>query len=95
VSRYTKGQVVEVVATFYADDTPTDPSTVVFKVKRPNGTVNTYTYGVGTDVTRVEAGVFSLDITCDQSGEFWYRAEGTGMVKDAFENYFVVDPSRF
>jgi hypothetical protein len=88
VSRYTKGQVVEVVATFYADDTPTDPSTVVFKVKRPNGTVNTYTYGVGTDVTRVEAGVFSLDIT-------WYRAEGTGMVKDAFENYFVVDPSRF
>jgi hypothetical protein len=93
--RYAKGQVVEVVATFSVDGSPTDPSTITFKVRRPNGIINTYVYGVGLEVTRVEAGVYSLDITCDQSGEFWYRAEGTGMVKDAFENYFIVDPSRF
>lgn len=95
MSRFTKGQVVTVTATFYVGDEPTDPTTVIFKVKRPNGTIDTHTYGVGSDVTRVSEGVFTLDIDCDQSGEFWYRAEGTGMVEDAFENYFVVNTSRF
>ena len=95
MSRFTKGQLVEVAATFTTDDIPTDPTLVVFRVIRPFGPEESYTYGVDSEVIKSSTGLYKMDILCDDSGEFWYRVEGTGMVTDAFEGSFLVRSSPF
>jgi hypothetical protein len=95
LSRYTKGQVVVVTASFSVDGELDDPTTVTFKVKDPSGNVGTFVYGIDPEVTRVSLGVYKTEIECDESGDFWYRIEADGSVIDATEKTFTVANSQF
>jgi hypothetical protein len=65
-------------------DTPTDPSTVTCKVRKPDGSEETI-----APVHR-STGVYDATFTPTSSGEHWYRFEGTGAAKAAGEEYFTV-----
>jgi len=59
----------------------TDPSTITCAVKAPNGSTTTYTYASpATSITWVSTGVYALDLTLDEAGEYRYRWYGTGVV---------------
>jgi len=77
-----QGTRVRVTATFTAlgASTPSDPTTVTFKVKPPDvgATVETYVYGVDSEVVRSSAGVFYLDVTCTTRGVWWVQGKGSG-----------------
>jgi hypothetical protein len=73
----------------------TDPTTIKLKFKTPAGVVTTYTYGVDAQVVRSGTGVYYFDLSFTTHGEWWYRAEGTGAVEEAFEKYLNVRNSQF
>lgn len=88
---YNQGDQVIVDATFTADGTDTDPTTVVFNVREPDMTVLTYTYGEDTNVTRVSTGVYQCDLGVPaQTGEYRYDAVGTGTVNVTLPGTFYV-----
>lgn len=59
----------------------TDPSTVTLVVTSPSGEASTYTYAQ-SEITRVNTGIFSRDINCDESGLWAYVWTGTGAAAD-------------
>lgn len=71
-----------------------DPTEVTFKVQDPSGNEATYLYSMGL-VTRTSAGVYYLEVTVDEAGTWYYRANGTGAVIAADEEYFYVRESQF
>jgi hypothetical protein len=87
---YPVGQKVKSTATF-ADynGTPTNPTTVVFKYEKPDGTVFSPT------VTSLGSGVYTAEVTFDTAGSWWRRWNGTGAIVAAFEAPWFVTPTRF
>ena len=73
--------------------TNADPSAVTCRVKDPRGSTVVYTYALG-QVTRVSVGVYTVQITPQYSGEYWYRFEGTGAIVAAMDQTFTIDPSQ-
>lgn len=64
---------------------PVDPTAVVFRVRKPDGT------GVeNTNADNPEVGEYVARIPVDQSGEWWWRADGTGEVEGSGETHFRV-----
>lgn len=98
VSRYKPGALVELTATIIGTDglTPVTPSWFAFLVKTPDGSVATFAMGAaGASVINTGAGAFFKTITASAVGSWFYRAEATGLVQDAQEWAFLVDPSQF
>ena len=77
-----------------ASGTPTDPSSVTLKVRRPDGSVTTVT-GVGGGLANPIVGTWTYDITLDQEGKWYYRYEGTAGLIAAGEASFTVPDSAF
>lgn len=97
INEYDTGDQVRMTATFKnAAGALADPTTVVFKY-RQSGSVaaTTLTYGVDGAVVKASVGVYHLDITPAASGDWHYRAVGTGAVVAAAENSFRVLNSFF
>lgn len=95
-ARYDLLDLVQMRATFLSTDavTPADPSTMMFLVKSPLGSVATYAFGAaGASVTRAGVGAYFKDITVDSVGSWHYRAHGTGGVQANEEWTLVVDRS--
>jgi len=67
-----------------------DPTTIVFKIRTPDGVIASYTYGVGGTVVKSSTGVYYVDTTASQSGTTRYRFIGTGAVITAAESSFDV-----
>lgn len=88
VNEYVLGTPVELTVTFtnLAGD-PTDPSTVVCKVKKPDDTESDFT---GTDLANDDTGVYSTIFVADQVGDWRYRWEGSGALVAATEAIFTV-----
>lgn len=91
---YEIGDKVRIKATFTVSGVKTDPTTITLKVKDPAGIVTSYTY-VGGTVTKSATGMYFRDVSITQSGEWFYRWEGTGAVETADEAYLVVEASEF
>ena len=95
VTVYDIGKQVTVSATFRAAATPpavgalTDPTTVVAKVRKPDGTVTALT------VAHPSLGVFTATVTIDQSGAWTFRFEGTGALVSSVEQTVTVRTSAF
>jgi hypothetical protein len=87
---YVTGDTVVLEATFNVDGADTDPTTVELKVKRPSGTVDTYTSGFGTPATGKRTKSYS---NTSDSGTYWYRWTGTGAAPGVEEGSFRVEPS--
>lgn len=83
-----------IVATFQVGTTLTDPTTVTFKVRAPDGIVTPYVYLTAMNVTRLSEGVYQLDygIPADP-GQYHYKAVGTGACEDTLPGEFFVIPS--
>jgi hypothetical protein len=91
MNTYDVGDLVRIDATFTVDATATDPTTVICRVKAPDGTVSAKTYGTDAEVVKEStAGVYHLDIDITQRGTWRYRWEGTGAAQGAEEGRFDV-----
>ncbi|MGE3622492.1 MAG: hypothetical protein AB7H77_01280 [Bdellovibrionales bacterium] len=86
---YDRGDLVRLSAGFAdIDGTPGDPSTVTLRVKKPDATVTVHTYP--GDVTKSGTGTYYFDLPLTDSGDWYYRFEGTGAVQAAGEQGFHV-----
>ena len=99
---YQNGTNVIIVETFgietvpgdFSTFIPTDPTSVIFSVRQPDGTVTTYIFGIDGELTNTAVGVYELDLGPVSLAGFWtYRAQGTGAVEAVTEGDFSVKPS--
>lgn len=89
VNLYDKGQGVELEAHFKKDGVLSDPSSMVCKVRRPDGTEEVLS------TTHPSVGVFRAEVVADQSGDWYYQFVGSGSVAAGDEHRFRVRPSKF
>ena len=71
-----------------------DPTSVVLKVKKPDNTVTTYTYGVSADVVRSDEGRYYILVSITVAGAWYYRWETTGPGQGAEEGAFTALKSK-
>jgi hypothetical protein len=86
---YDYNDTISSTASFLANGSSTDPSTVTLRVYKPDGTVDTYTYAGGT-ITRSGTGIYSKSVTADQRGVWLFRYEGTGDCQASVEGTVTV-----
>lgn len=93
---YYKGANVRLSASFTdIAGNPVDPGGVFFQHKDPAGVTVTKQYGVDPEVVRDSAGKYHMDVTADQSDDWWYRIYSTGTAMSAQEETFTIHISRF
>ena len=93
---YDIGDVIRCTGTFAdASNAATDPALVTVKVKAPDGTITTYTYGVDDALVRLTTGTYYVDVPATAAGQWWYRFHSTGSGQSADEHYFQVEQSQF
>jgi hypothetical protein len=100
ITHYDQGDVWVPQATFTVNNTPTDPTTLVVRIKAPDGTVTVITENTPATPTlpivRASAGVFKHSgISLNDAGYWFVRFEGTGAVVATEEHEAIVDPSEF
>lgn len=71
-----------------------DPSTVTFRVRKPDDTVTAYVYGTDEEVVKDATGNYHVDVSATTSGRWFYRWEGGGTGQSAGEKTFRVQASR-
>jgi hypothetical protein len=96
MNTYHEGQRVRLTVAFanFLGDAE-DPTSVTIKIRTPAGVVSTYTHGVDPELIRDGIGLYWAEIDAETDGIWNYRWAGTGAVKAAVENRFLVTPSRF
>lgn len=78
------------------DGALTAPDTLAVDILAPSATDATvYTLGTDSELTTVEAGVYRLAITVDESGAWKYRWRTTGDVQDVGPGELWVTPTDF
>lgn len=92
---YDKGDRPRCKAEFKLNSTLTDPSSITFKYKKPDGVSTSLVYGVDSDLKRESTGIYYVDLDINLSGQWFYRFEGTGTVQAASESKFTVRTSEF
>lgn len=100
ITHYDQGDVWTPQATFTVNGTPTDPTTLIVRVKDPSGTVTVVTENTPAaptlPIVRVSAGVFKHNgIALNDAGYWFVRFEGTGAAAATEEAEAIVDPSEF
>lgn len=96
MNRYDVGDLIRCTGTFTdADGNVQDPTTVIFKMREPDGTITTYTYNVDDEAVRSSEGVYYVDVSATSHGVWSYRWAGTGTGQAAGETQFRVYDSRF
>lgn len=92
---YDIGDLVRCAGTFASSGANVNPSAVMFKVRSPAGVVTTYTYGQDAALVRDATGVYHVDVSADEPGDWAYRFWSTGTGQAAAEGRFGVRYSRF
>jgi uncharacterized protein YfaS (alpha-2-macroglobulin family) len=72
-----------------------DPAAVFCKVRKPEGTVTLYTYGVDGALVKAAAGNYYVDVPITASGVWYYRFYSTGIGQTAGETAFRVRVTYF
>ena len=75
------------------DNVLVDPIVLTFEYETPALTTVTYTYGVGTDITKVSTGVYQVILLLDQAGMWRYNWRSTNPNHGAVEGTLIVNPS--
>lgn len=88
---YKLGQLVRVTATFTvaATGTATDPGAVTVSVRAADGTLTT------PAAVKDSVGVYHVDVTAAQAGEYFVRFVGTSPLVAASEQQFDVQLGHF
>jgi hypothetical protein len=71
-----------------------DPDVVKVSIRRPSGSINTYTHGDGAEVVKDSTGHYHLDVNCNATGTWHYRWWSTGDGQAAEEKMFKVRGAR-
>lgn len=86
------GDVVRALARFRnVAGVLTDPTSVVGRVRKPDGTLGDVTFAKDTPPV---TGEYIASIAIDQSGDWWVRATSTGTVASSVESIFTVRERR-
>lgn len=77
---FLNGQKVRCSVEFKVSGTLTDPTTIGFKYKKPDGTIITSpNYGeASTIIYKTSTGKYYADVICNAVGEWAFRFEGSG-----------------
>lgn len=84
MTTYDVGDLVRLTGTFRNSSDALTNTTAVCTVRKPDGTAST------PSVTNGSTGVYTVDVTLDQEGHWFYRWAGTGDVVAAEEGEFYV-----
>ncbi len=76
------------------DGTLTNPTTVTFTLREPDGVKTTYTYPTDPEIVRDSTGIYSFSFVPDQVGSHGFRWLGTGTVPLATEVFEEVQASK-
>lgn len=86
---YDIGDTVQLTGTFTdANGALADPTTVVCRLLKPDGTTATLT------ATKQSTGVYTATATIDQDGTHWFRFTGSGTVGASDEDILKVQTRR-
>lgn len=77
MKRFSRDTAVRFRAVFTVDGADTDPTTITFYIKEPDGTETAYTY-VNAEIFKEATGIYYKDVVLDAEGRWACRAVGTG-----------------
>ena len=92
---YDIGDLVRCVGTFATAGANVNPAAVTCKIKSPTGTVTTLIYGTDAALVRDATGVYHVDVSVTEAGEYTYRFSSTGTGQAAAEQNFWARPTAF
>ena len=95
VLSYDVGDVVRMRAVFTVAGVATDPTTVTFKLRLPDGTTQTKVYGTDVEVVKSATGDYKWEYAPLTEGIYRWRAVGTGAAAAAGDGAFNVVESVF
>ena len=96
MNSYDVGDVVRCSGAFAnSAGTAVDPTAVLCKVRKPDGTITTFTYGVDAALVKAAVGSYYLDVEATAAGVWYYRFYSTGVGQAAGETSFRVRVSSF
>lgn len=75
-------------AAFTVASVATDPSTLMFIMREPDGTETPYVYGTDAELVKDSTGNFHVDWPITQAGRHLYRWVGTGAAAEAGQAEF-------
>lgn len=82
------GDSKRVTATFKdIDDVNADPTTVIFRMRKPDGTITEYTYPTDSEIVRTTVGIYYVEWVFDTFGYHNALFQGTGTITTA-DRYF-------
>lgn len=92
INVYQKGDLRRIGGKFTdSAGTAADPTAVSLKYIRPSGIIVTLVYGIDVAVIRESVGIYYVDIDLTESGTWYYRLAGTGVVQEAENGQFSVE----
>lgn len=95
MATYDVGALVKLSATYVNEaGRALDPDQVFLQVKFPNGTIQTFVYGVDP-IVRDGVGAYHYEVSASVAGTFYYRWYSTGAGQAARETFFAVNRSQF
>lgn len=95
ISVFQVGDKVRLAAEFTdIDEADSDPGGVLCKVREPDGSVTTYTYGTDAALIKDSTGNYHLDFLTTQSGRHRYGFYGITSGQAVSESEFRVQPSK-
>lgn len=72
--KITAGETVNFYVSISDEDgKEVDPDGLEFYIKRPDAVIQSYTLGVGTDITKDSTGNYSIELTMAQVGTYQYK----------------------
>jgi hypothetical protein len=86
------GNMIDLTAVFLYKGIPTDPDTIVLKVKDPSDNISTFTY-LGGGLIKISTGLYFKSFLPDKVGTWYYLFAGEGAVTAAIDNSFIVRDS--
>lgn len=92
---YTVGDSVFTTAKLRKAKVLIDPTTVTFTFRGPTGSPTTYTYGVGTNIQRTSAGIYTCEFPVTVPGYYFYKWQCSGTGIGAAERRVLVRETKF
>lgn len=73
------------------DGAPTDPTGLTMWYRLGTGNKTSKVYTSDAEVVRDGTGLYHIDITASDDGNWYYGADATGVVAASYEHYFIAN----